>query len=173
MGVVGHALVASEEFFGRLVGRDGQGRAYTYSTFARKRQAMIDDERKEYLDERRAAIKEGRLSSDLCDKSIFVVAGVALAKLSMIFLRHAMSPLLIGGWIFLMIGIVALLASLFTSRCAWSKKVDQVDQAYIDPTTETKKNKLDSITIPLNWIGLFAVLLGMFFVVVAVIRAGG
>jgi len=132
---------------------------------------MFSEERKEYLDERHAATKWMLRSSGQYDNGALIVSGTTLV-VSMVFLRHAMSPPLLVGWLMLAVGILAVLASFLTSLMACREAISVLDRRYEGGEPDAESNGYwTGATHVLNWASLIAISLGVLLVVIAV--AGG
>lgn len=122
------------------------------------------EERKEYLDERKLLVRAEHEVAQRLDKSLLTLSGGALG-FSITFARQmAGDPvvhlwLLWTSWICFGLAIIVMLFSLWTSQCAFARQREIIDANYESECDQEERN------VPRVWTGRLTVGALLFFTI--------
>ena len=136
-----------------------------------------DDERKEYLDERRLLVQAGQNSANQFDKAVIALSAGALG-LSIVFVREIASPptketlgLLSYAWISFGVSLLSILLSFLLSQQALRRQSEILEKEYHNELNMVQTtNWPGRITRYLNWTSMFAFMIGVVFFAMFSIR---
>ncbi len=124
-----------------------------------------DDERKEYLDQRKSYANEKSQQSNILDKYLLTIStgsfGLSFLFIEKIVKGQIIQPkVLVYSWIMFLFSIIFSLLSFVFSKHAFSKTIEEYDKMQENPDYEFKMPIANNFTIICNWYAFAFLVIG-------------